>query len=122
MESFDFCNCVQPRSIKLAIVGRLSVGKSTLHNKIVHNDRVFTGPEYVMKRWIGLGALHSKRGLSSFFRPKVTRDLVKVPWSNHGRPHDLTVETASIRRHSKRNHDDQIYNLLERDAIRAVKS
>ncbi|KAE9346899.1 GTPase [Phytophthora fragariae] len=87
-----------PRTIKLAIVGRPNVGKSTLLNKIVRNDRVLTGPE-----------------------PGVTRDSVEVPWTFHGRPIKL-VDTAGIRRYSKRDHDDQIENLSVRDAFRAIDS
>ncbi|ETI50897.1 ribosome-associated GTPase EngA [Phytophthora nicotianae CJ01A1] len=87
-----------PRTIKLAIVGRPNVGKSTLLNKIVRNDRVLTGPE-----------------------PGVTRDSVEVPWTFHGRPIKL-VDTAGIRRYSKRDHDDQIENLSVRDSFRAIDS
>ncbi|CAH0473756.1 unnamed protein product [Peronospora belbahrii] len=87
-----------PRTIKLAIVGRPNVGKSTLLNKIVRNDRVLTGPE-----------------------PGVTRDSVEVPWTFHGRPIKL-VDTAGIRRYSKRDHNDQIENLSVRDAFRAIDS
>ncbi|KAL3669575.1 hypothetical protein V7S43_004960 [Phytophthora oleae] len=87
-----------PRTIKLAIVGRPNVGKSTLLNKIVRNDRVLTGPE-----------------------PGVTRDSVEVPWMFHGHPIKL-VDTAGIRRYSKRDHDDQIENLSVRDSFRAIDS
>ncbi|KAF1774656.1 GTPase Der, C-terminal KH-domain-like [Phytophthora cactorum] len=87
-----------PRAIKLAIVGRPNVGKSTLLNKIVRNDRVLTGPE-----------------------PGVTRDSVEVPWTFQGRPIKL-VDTAGIRRYSKRDHDDQIENLSVRDSFRAIDS
>ncbi|KAF4044331.1 50S ribosome-binding GTPase [Phytophthora infestans] len=86
------------RTIKLAIVGRPNVGKSTLLNKIVRNDRVLTGPE-----------------------PGVTRDSVEVPWTFHGRSIKL-VDTAGIRRYSKRDHDDQIENLSVRDSFRAIDS
>ncbi|KAG7400545.1 hypothetical protein PHYBOEH_005345 [Phytophthora boehmeriae] len=87
-----------PRAIKLAIVGRPNVGKSTLLNKIVRNDRVLTGPE-----------------------PGVTRDSVEVPWTFQGRPIKL-VDTAGIRRYSKRDHSDQIENLSVRDAFRSIDS
>ncbi|CAI5716657.1 unnamed protein product [Hyaloperonospora brassicae] len=87
-----------PRTIKLAIVGRPNVGKSTLLNKIVRSDRVLTGPQ-----------------------PGVTRDSVEVPWTFHGRPIQL-VDTAGIRRYSKRDHEDQIENLSVRDAFRAIDS
>ncbi|RLN87087.1 hypothetical protein BBJ28_00010947 [Nothophytophthora sp. Chile5] len=90
--------CLQSRIIKLAIVGRPNVGKSTLLNKIVRKERVLTGPE-----------------------PGVTRDSVEVPWTFHGRPIKL-VDTAGIRRYSKRDHDDQIENLSVRDAFRAIDS
>ncbi|KAL7693587.1 putative GTP-binding protein EngA [Plasmopara halstedii] len=87
-----------PRTIKLAIVGRPNVGKSTLLNKIVRKERVLTGPE-----------------------PGVTRDSVEVAWTFHGRP-IMLVDTAGIRRYSKRDHDDQIENLSVRDSFRAIDS
>uniref|UniRef100_K3WAH3 GTPase Der n=1 Tax=Globisporangium ultimum (strain ATCC 200006 / CBS 805.95 / DAOM BR144) TaxID=431595 RepID=K3WAH3_GLOUD len=86
------------RIIKLAIVGRPNVGKSTLLNKIVRKDRVLTGPE-----------------------PGVTRDSVEVPWRFQGRDIKL-VDTAGIRKYSKRDHDNQIENLSVRDAFRAIDS
>ncbi|GMF19764.1 unnamed protein product [Phytophthora fragariaefolia] len=54
-------------------------------------------------------------------RPGVTRDSVEVPWTFHGRPIKL-VDTAGIRRYSKRDHNDQIENLSVRDAFRAIDS
>ena len=44
----SFCYCVQPRAIKLAIVGRPQVDKSNFLDKNVRTDRVLTGPVYVM--------------------------------------------------------------------------
>ncbi|KAJ8531797.1 hypothetical protein ON010_g14165 [Phytophthora cinnamomi] len=67
----------------------------------------------------------SRMGLTDmvtcFARPGVTRDSVEVPWTFHGRPIKL-VDTAGIRRYSKRDHDDQIENLSVRDAFRAIDS
>ncbi|ETV88950.1 ribosome-associated GTPase EngA, variant [Aphanomyces astaci] len=87
-----------PRSIKLAIVGRPNVGKSTLLNKIVRDDRVLTGPE-----------------------PGVTRDAVEVKWAFHNREITL-VDTAGIRKFSKRDHSNQIENLSVRDTYDAISS
>ncbi|KAF1319979.1 Ribosome-associated gtpase enga, partial [Globisporangium splendens] len=71
---------------------------STLLNKIVRKDRVLTGPE-----------------------PGVTRDSVEVPWRFRGCDIKL-VDTAGIRKYSKRDHDNQIENLSVRDAFRAIDS
>ncbi|OQS07788.1 ras family GTPase, partial [Thraustotheca clavata] len=87
-----------PRSIKLAIVGRPNVGKSTLLNKIVRDDRVLTGPE-----------------------PGVTRDSVEVTWKFQEREITL-VDTAGIRKYSKRDHSNQIENLSVRDTYDAISS
>lgn len=51
----------------------------------------------------------------------MTRDSVEVSWTFHGRPIQL-VDTAGIRRYSKRDHDDQIENLSVRDSFRAIDS
>ncbi|TMW60162.1 hypothetical protein Poli38472_000204 [Pythium oligandrum] len=88
----------QSRTIKLAIVGRPNVGKSTLLNRIVRSDRVLTGPE-----------------------PGVTRDSVEVPYRFRGRDIKL-VDTAGIRKYSKRELENQIENLSVRDAFRAIDS
>ena len=40
----SFRTRVQPRTIKLTVVGRPKVGKPTLLGKIVRNDRFLTGP------------------------------------------------------------------------------
>ncbi|GAB9468191.1 Ribosome-associated gtpase enga [Globisporangium polare] len=86
------------RTIRLAIVGRPNVGKSTLLNRIVRKERVLTGPE-----------------------PGVTRDSVEVPWAFRGQQIKL-VDTAGIRKYSKRDHENQIENLSVRDAFRAIDS
>ena len=61
-------------ALNLAIVGRPNVGKSTLVNRLLGEERVLTGPE-----------------------PGVTRDAVWVAWSWRGREIRL-IDTAGLRR------------------------
>ena len=63
-----------PRPLTLAIVGRPNVGKSTLVNRLVGEERLLTGPE---------------AGL--------TRDAITVEWTYKGREIKL-VDTAGLRR------------------------
>ncbi len=64
-------------ALALAIVGRPNVGKSTLVNRLLGEERVLTGPE-----------------------PGVTRDAVTARWSWRGRPVRL-VDTAGLRRRAR---------------------
>ena len=61
----------------LAIVGRPNVGKSTLLNRLVGEERVLTGPE-----------------------AGITRDAIRVEWQWKGRAVRL-VDTAGMRRRSR---------------------
>jgi len=70
-------NAVMNRPIQLAIVGRPNVGKSTLINKLLGEDRLLTGPE-----------------------AGITRDAIMVPWQYQGREFKL-VDTAGLRRRAK---------------------
>lgn len=63
--------------LQLAIVGRPNVGKSTLINRIIGEDRLLTGPE-----------------------AGVTRDAISVPFEHKGRPIKL-VDTAGLRRKAR---------------------
>lgn len=65
------------RAIDLAVVGRPNVGKSTLVNALLHDERMLTGPE-----------------------AGITRDAVKTAWSYKGQKINL-VDTAGLRKHSK---------------------
>ena len=65
------------RPLLLAIVGRPNVGKSTLLNRLVGEERVLTGPE-----------------------AGITRDAIRVEWEWKGRPVRL-VDTAGMRRRSR---------------------
>lgn len=65
------------KPIQLAIVGRPNVGKSTLVNALLKDDRMLTGPE-----------------------AGVTRDAIALDWEWKGRKIKL-VDTAGLRRHSR---------------------
>lgn len=65
------------RPLRLAIVGRPNVGKSTLINRLLGNERLLTGPE-----------------------AGVTRDAITVPWEWKGNPVLLT-DTAGLRKYGK---------------------
>lgn len=74
----------ESRPVKLAIVGRPNVGKSTLINQLLGQDRLLTGPE-----------------------AGVTRDAITIPWEWQGRKLLLT-DTAGLRKRGK------VFNSLER--------
>lgn len=65
------------KPIQLAIVGRPNVGKSTLVNALLEDERMLTGPE-----------------------AGVTRDAITSEWSYKGRKINL-VDTAGLRRQSR---------------------
>jgi GTP-binding protein len=65
------------RPLRLAIVGRPNVGKSSLVNRLLDQERVLTGPE-----------------------PGLTRDSVRIAWEWRGRRIQL-VDTAGLRRKAK---------------------
>ncbi len=67
----------QPRPLKLAIVGRPNVGKSTLVNALIGAERMLTGPE-----------------------AGITRDSISVDWVHKGRNVRL-VDTAGLRKRAK---------------------
>lgn len=83
------------KPIKLAIVGRPNVGKSTLLNAIVNEQRVMTGPE-----------------------AGITRDAIAVDWVHDGRAFKL-VDTAGLRRKSKVSND--IEKMSAEDSMRAIR-
>jgi len=70
-------DAVMNRPLQLAIVGRPNVGKSTLINKLLGEDRMLTGPE-----------------------AGITRDSIMVPWQYKGRQINL-IDTAGLRRRAK---------------------
>ena len=82
------------RVIDLAIVGRPNVGKSTLVNRLLGEDRMLTGP---------------MAGL--------TRDAISVDWEYNGRKMRLT-DTAGLRRRSRV--EDDLEKLSAADTKRAA--
>jgi GTP-binding protein len=83
------------KPLQLAVVGRPNVGKSTLVNRLVGEDRVLTGPE-----------------------PGITRDAIAVDWAWGGRPIRL-FDTAGMRRRARV--EAQLERLSVADARRAVR-
>lgn len=83
------------KPIKIAIVGRPNVGKSTLLNAIVEEQRVMTGPE-----------------------AGITRDAIAVDWTYENRKFKL-VDTAGLRRKSKVT--NQIEKMSAEDSFRAIR-
>ena len=83
------------KPLKIAIVGRPNVGKSTLLNSIVSDQRVMTGPE-----------------------AGITRDAIAVDWDYKDRKFKL-VDTAGMRKKAK------VQNAIEKmsveDSMRAIR-
>lgn len=75
------------RPLTMAIVGRPNVGKSTLGNQLLGQERLLTGPE---------------AGL--------TRDAIAVEWEHRGRRMKL-VDTAGLRKKA------QIYDAIEKLSV-----
>src|SRR6516164_5660048 len=76
-EAEDLTAALPPRPLQLAVVGRPNVGKSTLINRLIGEERLLTGPE-----------------------AGITRDAITVEWTHRGRRLRL-VDTAGLRRRSK---------------------
>jgi GTP-binding protein len=83
------------RPLQLAIVGRPNVGKSTLVNRLVGEERLLTGPE-----------------------PGITRDAIALEWQWRGRPIRL-VDTAGMRRRARV--EDPLERLSVADTLRTIR-
>ena len=82
-------------ALNLAIVGRPNVGKSTLVNRLLGEERVLTGPE-----------------------PGVTRDAIWVSWSWRGRDIRL-IDTAGLRRRARVS--ERLERLTAADTANAIR-
>jgi GTP-binding protein len=83
------------RPISMAIVGRPNVGKSTLVNRLLGEERMLTGPE-----------------------AGITRDSISTSWDYKGREIKL-VDTAGLRK--KARVTEKVESLSTGDSIRAIK-
>jgi GTP-binding protein len=83
------------RPISMAIVGRPNVGKSTLVNRLLGEERMLAGPE-----------------------AGITRDSISTSWQYKGREIKL-VDTAGLRK--KASVTDKVESLSTGDSIRAIK-
>ncbi len=81
--------------LQLAVVGRPNVGKSTLINRLVGEDRLVTGPE-----------------------AGITRDAIAISWTFQGRTLRL-IDTAGLRRKAKVT--ERLEGLSSTDTLRAIK-
>lgn len=84
-----------PAVLALAVVGRPNVGKSTLVNRLLDEERVLTGSE-----------------------PGVTRDAISIDWQWQDRPIRL-VDTAGLRRQARVA--DRIERMSVDDTRRAIR-
>ncbi len=81
--------------LHLAIVGQPNVGKSTLVNRLLGQERMVTGPE-----------------------AGITRDAIAIPWTWQGRQLRL-IDTAGLRRQARI--EDKLESLSADDSFRAVQ-
>ncbi|HXP77416.1 MAG TPA: ribosome biogenesis GTPase Der [Stellaceae bacterium] len=84
-----------PKPLQLAVVGRPNVGKSTLVNRLLGEERLLTGPE-----------------------AGITRDAITVEWRWHGKPVRL-IDTAGLRRKAKV--EGKLEKLSVADTLRAIR-
>lgn len=82
--------------VKIAIVGRPNVGKSTLTNRMLGEERVVV-----------------------YNQPGTTRDSIYIPFERHGKQYIL-IDTAGVRRRSKI--DEKIEKFSVTKTLQAVES
>jgi len=81
--------------LHLAVVGRPNVGKSTLVNRLIGEERLLTGPE-----------------------AGITRDAIAVPW-RYGEREIRLVDTAGLRRRARVS--ERLEQISAADSLRALQ-
>jgi GTP-binding protein len=79
----------QDRRVQIAVVGRPNVGKSTLVNRLLGEERVV-----------------------AFDRPGTTRDAVFIPFEHHDRHYTL-IDTAGVRRRARINEAIEKFSVIK---------
>jgi len=86
----------EERDIRVAIVGRPNVGKSTLINALVGEERVI-----------------------AFDQPGTTRDPIEVPFERAGRRYTL-IDTAGVRRRGRTGTPPEYFSIVK--ALQAIEA
>ena len=86
---------VRERPLQLAVIGRPNVGKSTLVNRLLGEERLLTGPE-----------------------AGITRDAIATLWHWRGRTVRL-IDTAGLRRRARV--EEKLEKLSVADTLRAIR-
>ncbi len=81
---------------RITIIGRPNVGKSTLINRIVGEERVLT-----------------------FDKPGTTRDSILVPFTHHNKEYEL-VDTAGVRRRARLSEDIEKISVIK--SLQAIET
>jgi GTP-binding protein len=84
-----------PPDIRVALIGRPNVGKSTLVNRLLGDERMLTSPE-----------------------PGTTRDAISTPFQWQGRRFRL-IDTAGLRKRARI--DDELEKMSAGDSIRNIR-
>jgi GTP-binding protein len=85
----------EDRELRIAVVGRPNVGKSTLINRMIGEDRLVV-----------------------FDQPGTTRDSVSVPFERNDRKYEL-IDTAGIRRRAKVHETIEKFSIVK--ALQAIE-
>jgi GTPase len=94
-EAAPASGAAEPRPLQLAIIGRPNVGKSTLVNRLLGEDRMIAGPE-----------------------PGITRDAIASAWQWRDRAVRL-IDTAGMRRRPRIA--ERLEQLSVADTLRAIR-